>query len=269
MAEAVAETVTEEQFEPTMVGFLCNWCCYAGADLCGVSRYQYPPNLRVIRVMCSTRIDPFFIIEAFKNGADGVFIGGCHPGDCHYITGNYHTVNKVAMAKQLITHAGVNPDRLRLEWVSASEGEQFSKVITEFTDTIRGLGPCKAPTDIERSTNLSGAKRAALSFRLRSMVGREYNLKQEGNVYGEDVVDEDLDRLINEAIEAMYIRGLILELTIKEPRSVKQLAAEINKPAHEILNHIVYLRGNNLVTEAGLEGYTPLYQAAEFIGGGD
>jgi F420-non-reducing hydrogenase iron-sulfur subunit len=128
-------------FEPKIVGFLCNWCCYAGADLAGISRIQYPPNIRVIRVMCSGRIDPTFVFEAFKNGADAVFIGGCHPGDCHYQEGNYNTMRRFALLKKLLKQFGIEEERVRLEWVSAAEGERFAKIITEMTEEIKKLGP--------------------------------------------------------------------------------------------------------------------------------
>ena len=131
----------KEGFEPKIIGFCCNWCSYAGADLAGVSRLQYPPNLRMIRVMCSGSIDLEHILAAFRHGADGVFIGGCHPGDCHYMSGNYKTRRKVLLLKQLLTQFGIEPERLRLEWVSAAEGQRFAQVVTEFTEEIRKLGP--------------------------------------------------------------------------------------------------------------------------------
>jgi F420-non-reducing hydrogenase iron-sulfur subunit len=130
------------EFKPRIVGFLCNWCCYGGADLCGVSRFQYPSYLRVIRVMCSGRVDLSFILRAFSNGTDGVFIGGCHLNDCHYNTeGNYDAVNVVHLCKKLLERIGVNPDRLRLEWVSAGEGIRFAEVMNDFGQQIKMLGP--------------------------------------------------------------------------------------------------------------------------------
>ncbi len=130
------------EFKPRILGFLCNWCSYAGADLCGVSRYQYPPSLRVIRVMCSGRMDLEFVLRAFANGNDGVFIGGCWLGECHYVTeGNYDALSMMHLGKKLLEHAGLNPDRLRLEWVSASEGIRFAEVVTEFTGRLKELGP--------------------------------------------------------------------------------------------------------------------------------
>lgn len=128
-------------FEPKVIGFCCNWCAYAGADLAGISRIQYPPNLRMIRVMCSGTIDPLYILEAFQKGADGVFIGGCHPGDCHYMAGNYKTRRKVSLVKRLLSQLGVSPQRIRLEWVSAAEGQVFAQVVTDFIEKVKELGP--------------------------------------------------------------------------------------------------------------------------------
>ncbi|MCD6473652.1 MAG: hydrogenase iron-sulfur subunit [Thermoplasmata archaeon] len=131
-------------FEPKIVAFLCNWCAYAGADLAGVSRLKYPANIIPIRVLCSGRIDPEFILHAFRNGADGVFIGGCHPGDCHYIKGNYHARRRILLTKKLLKEMGINEKRLRLEWVSATEGRKFANVVSQFVEEIRQLGPLEA-----------------------------------------------------------------------------------------------------------------------------
>ena len=134
--------MAENGFEPLIIGFCCNWCSYAGADLAGVSRYQYPANIRIIRVMCSGRVDPKFVFEAFSEGADGVFIGGCWLDECHYVTnGNYHALEMTKRAKILMDRIGLNPGRLRLEWVSASEGIRFAEVMTSFTRQLKELGP--------------------------------------------------------------------------------------------------------------------------------
>ena len=138
-----------ETFEPYIVGFLCNWCGYAGADLAGTSRIQYPPNLRAIRLMCSGRVDPTFILTALKKGADGVLVVGCHPGDCHYINGNLRTERRVALLKKMLSDLGLDDRRVRLEWISASEGERFAAVVKEFVEEIRALGP----NPIEGNTN--------------------------------------------------------------------------------------------------------------------
>ncbi len=133
--------MTDPEFTPKIVGFLCNWCSYAGADLAGVSRIQYPPTLRIVRVMCSGRIHPIFILEAFKKGADGVLVAGCHDGDCHYLSGNYKAQNRVSLLKKVLEQFGLEPERLRLEWVSASEGDRFATVIKDMTEEIKKLGP--------------------------------------------------------------------------------------------------------------------------------
>lgn len=129
-------------FEPKIIGFLCNWCSYAGADLAGVSRIQYPPNIRIIRVMCSGRVDPAFILEAFKDGADGVLVAGCHlPSDCHYLSGNFKALRRITLLKKTLQAFGIEPERLRLEWVSASEGDKFAAIVRNMVDQIKNLGP--------------------------------------------------------------------------------------------------------------------------------
>jgi F420-non-reducing hydrogenase iron-sulfur subunit len=130
-------------FEPRILGFLCTWCSYTGADLAGTARMKYPPNMVPIRVMCSGRVDPAFILDAFRAGADGVIVCGCHPGDCHYVEGNYKCMRRIPLTKALLHQMGIDPHRVRLEWVSASEGGRFQKVISEFTEEIRALGPLK------------------------------------------------------------------------------------------------------------------------------
>ncbi len=130
-------------FEPRLIGFLCNWCSYSGADLAGVSRIPSAPNLRSVRVMCTGRVDPTFVLRAFQLGADGVLISGCHPGDCHYAEGNYKAMRRVALLRAVLKANGVDPRRLRIEWVSASEGEKFARVVNEFTAQVRELGPLR------------------------------------------------------------------------------------------------------------------------------
>lgn len=131
----------EETFEPLIIGFCCNWCSYAGADLAGVSRQQYPPNLRIIRVMCSGMVHPNLVIDALTKGADGVLICGCHIGDCHYLEGNIKAENRKEAIELMLEDFGIEPERFRLEWVSASEGPRFASVVREMTETVRALGP--------------------------------------------------------------------------------------------------------------------------------
>ncbi len=133
--------VAENSFEPKIVGFLCNWCSYAGADLAGTSRLSYPQNVRIIRVPCSGRVDPLFVVKAFQDGADGVMVLGCHPGDCHYQQGNYIARRRYALMHRLLEFTGLETERLLVEWVSASEGARFADLVTDFTERVRALGP--------------------------------------------------------------------------------------------------------------------------------
>ncbi|CAN2042093.1 F420-non-reducing hydrogenase iron-sulfur subunit D [Candidatus Magnetomoraceae bacterium gMMP-15] len=130
-------------WQPTIAAFFCNWCTYGAADLAGVSRMQYPPNIRVIRIPCSGRLSPKFILSAFRNGADGVWISGCHPGDCHYLEGNYYARRKFALLKNLLEFIGLEPGRLHFSWVSSAESTKFVEVVTEVTNAVKALGPAK------------------------------------------------------------------------------------------------------------------------------
>lgn len=149
MAAREQVAVQEEQaparaeWEPRVIAFLCNWCSYAGADLAGVSRIQYPPNIRIIRVPCSGRVNPLFIIKSLQQGADGVLVSGCHPGDCHYISGNYYARRRFALLKSVLEYVGVEPRRVHFSWVSAAEGQKFSQVVTDVVETVRALGPAR------------------------------------------------------------------------------------------------------------------------------
>ena len=133
--------MTDKTWEPKIIAFLCTWCSYAGADLAGVSRFQYPPNIRIVKVPCSGRISPNLILNALRTGADGVLVSGCHPGDCHYISGNYFARRRFALFENLLEFVGIEPDRVNFSWVSASEGEQFAKIVKDVTARVKELGP--------------------------------------------------------------------------------------------------------------------------------
>ena len=130
----------DNDYEPRIVGFLCNWCSYAGADGAGTARIKYPSNMRVVRVMCSGRVSPELVLRTFRQGADGVIVLGCHIGDCHYVEGNHRTAKRIPMLRNLLGYAGIHPDRLRLEWASAAEGPILAEIVTEFTERVRQLG---------------------------------------------------------------------------------------------------------------------------------
>jgi F420-non-reducing hydrogenase iron-sulfur subunit len=129
------------EFEPRIVGFLCNWCAYSGADLAGTSRIQYPPNIRVIRLMCTGALDPIYVLRAFLEGADGILIAGCHPGDCHYLNGNYKARRRVAILKEILKELGLEEDRVWLRWISASEGQRFADTVKEMVEYLKAKGP--------------------------------------------------------------------------------------------------------------------------------
>lgn len=252
-------------FEPKIVVFLCNWCSYAGADLAGVSRYQYPTNIRAVRVMCSTRISAHIVLELFKEGADGVMVSGCHIGDCHYINGNLFTERRVKLAENLLELAGVEPERLRLEWVSAAEGEKYSQVITSFVNKVKELGPTPVSKDKKLVTRMEAAVDAAKYFRLKTLTSKEVKLTGKGNVYEEVVDPKEYDLMIERAIEDEYQKSLILTLSNHEARSVKELAKEIGEPTDRTLDHVVTLRAMNMLALDHIDGTTPKYKA--IVGG--
>ena len=253
-------------FEPRIIGFCCNWCAYAGADLAGVSRIQYPPNIRIVRVMCSGRVDPVIVLETLAGGADGVLVMGCHPGDCHYIDGNLQTERKIKMLKKLLARTDLGSERLRLEWVSASEGARFAELVKGFTNQIRELGPSPLAGDEPDRKVLAdvlAAKAAAGNFRLRLMVGREKSVIDEGDVYGEKVLEEELDKILEEVIDAEYVRNKIYLWLKEEPLSVKELAKRLDMDPRKVLRHMVVLRRRRWITVDRVEGTSPLYTALE------
>lgn len=250
-------------FEPKILGFLCNWCSYAGADLAGVSRIQYPPNLRVIRVMCSGRIDPVIVLEAFRHGIDGVAVLGCHFGDCHYLTGNYQAERKMKLTQKILARTGFIPDRLYLDWVSAAEGQLFAQMIGDFTKKIKEIGPFGIPEALDKdelNTRLLACQNALRGEKLRWLAGKEMELVEEQNVYGEKVLQEDFDRLVNENIEKEYVESQITILLEDKALSVKEIASQIQVPPRDVLRHISAMENIGLVTMTEIEGRSPKYQ---------
>ena len=233
--------VARREFEPRILGFLCNWCCYAGADLAGVSRYQYPPNIRVIRLMCSGRVDPAFILRAFSNGADGVFIGGCWPGECHYITeGNYEAITVMHICRKLLELIGMKPERLRLEWVSASEGIRFAEVITDFTNKLKEFGPLGTGEGIDQN---------GLTFKLKAiknllpyikLVERErlrIRFKTEAE-YNEFFTSDEVHRLFHELIVDKLAMSQIMVLLRERPLSTGEISEILGLEPSEVTRHL-------------------------------
>jgi len=214
-------------------------------------------------VMCSGRVEPIFVIRALENGLDGVIVMGCHLGDCHYIDGNYEAVNKFKMLQKLLNPIGLG-DRIRLEWVSASEGVRFGQVITEFTEHIKSLGPSPLR---EKETNqhlleeLEAIAHVVEDFRLRALVARKRKITEEGNVYEKIIPEENYEELLEDAMNAEVIRSKIyLNLQIG-PLSVKELSKRLNLDSASVLKHIVTLRQQGKVALDRIEGLTPYYVA--------
>jgi len=215
------------EFEPKLLGFLCNWCCYAGADLAGVSRYQYPPNIRIIRLMCTGRVDPSFILRAFSNGIDGVFVGGCWLGECHYLTqGNYHALSMMHLTKKLLKQIDIPPERLRLEWVSASQGIRFAEVMTDFTGQIKELGPLRLgegsnghglKAKLEAASGLVPYLRLVERERLRV----HFETREE---YEEFFNSAEVDRLFNALISDKLAIRQILSLLREKPLTTGEIS---------------------------------------------
>jgi NADH-quinone oxidoreductase subunit E len=229
--------VAGHEFKPRILGFLCNWCCYAGADLAGVSRYQYPPSIRVIRVMCSGRVDPAFILRAFSNGADGVFVGGCWPGECHYITeGNYLALSMMHILRKLLESIGVNAERLRLEWVSASEGIRFAEVTTDFTRKLKELGPLGTGENglglrLEAVKNLLPYIKLVERERLRV----RFETEEE---YMEFFTSDEVDRLFHELILDKLAISQIMLLLRESPLSGGEISEILGLNPSEVSRHL-------------------------------
>ena len=253
-----------KKFEPKLLGFLCNWCAYAGADLAGVSRFQYPANMRVIRVMCSGRVDPTFIFQALKSGVDGVAVLGCHHGDCHYQTGNYEAENKMHMTQQVLQRVGIEPERLYLDWVSAAEGKRFSEVVTFFTNQIASLGPIDQIK--EYKDRLILGEKIVESIRLRWLVGKQRELMEKGNVYHEKIDKDKLTTIITENIEKEYrIQQLLSHM--HHPQTIPSLAKKVSLNPTDVARYVTHLENAGTITLVDITDDKPRYQLADIEGG--
>lgn len=238
------------EFKPTIIGFLCNWCCYGGADLCGVSRFQYPPYLRVIRLMCSGRVDLSFIFRAFAKGADGVFIGGCHLNDCHYNPeGNYDALGNTLMAKRILVHLGVNPERLRLEWVSAGEGVRFADIMIDFSAKVKALGRLGSSEGIaipelasrlDMATDLVPYIKLVERERLRVPVRTE-----EG--YQKFFGSEEFTEMFNELVLDKLVMSRIMGFLRKSPVAAAEISGGLDLAPSEVARHLHELTEQGLV----------------------
>lgn len=245
-------------FEPKILSFLCNWCAYAGADLAGISRFQYPPNTRVIRVMCSGRVDPSFIPKVLLAGYDGVMILGCHPGDCHYLTGNIQAERKINLTRKLFEMAGIGSERILLDWVSAGEGERFAQVVRQFVEKIQNLGPF--PLNQEIREKLQAIKASLEGEKIRWMVGKGPELLEKENVYHEYVPSEKLDKLIEGTIRDEFIKNRIVFLVESKPLGATEISQTLNLKLNETLTYLVSLVGEGRIGfDPSEEGKIPKY----------
>ncbi|MEK6654851.1 MAG: hydrogenase iron-sulfur subunit [Thermodesulfobacteriota bacterium] len=232
-------------FEPKILSFLCNWCAYAGADLAGISRFQYPPNTRAIRVMCSGRIDPAFIPRAFLSGFDGVMILGCHPGDCHYLTGNIQAERKMTLTRRLLVQEGIENERLFLDWVSAGEGQRFAQLMSRFIEQIRVLGPF--PQTEEMAGKLQAIQAALEGEKIRWMVGKAPELMEKDNVYGERVDPEKIKAVLEDTVRDELTKSRILILLEAGPMAARDIGARLHLTLKETLAYIVSLVGEGKI----------------------
>jgi len=245
-----------ETFEPKILAFLCNWCSYAGADLAGVSRFQYPPNIRVIRTMCSGRVDPMYIIEGLKNGFDAAVVFGCHIGDCHYLEGNAYAVKRMRMLENLLDLCGIGRSRTALRWVSAAEGQIFADTVTDLTQSVRALGRFDAEGF---NMQLGALERTLAAPRIRWLTGVDRQVTERGNVYGEKVDEEKFQSLLKQAVVDEYQKALILESLKQGPRSVREMAAVTELPVYTVSLRLNDLEKNGLTELKGYEGSTPKF----------
>ena len=250
--------VIEMTFEPKILSFLCNWCAYAGADLAGISRFQYPPNTRVIRVMCSGRVDPVFIPKAFLAGFDGIMILGCHPGDCHYLTGNFQAEKKIQLTRKLFEMAGIGSERILLDWVSAGEGERFAQVVRQFVEKMRQLGPFDLDPEAKERLRAIGA--SLEGEKIRWMVGKGPELLEKENVYGERLPKERIQEVIEGTIRDEFIKNRIMLLVGSKPLAAAEISKTLNLQLKDTLPYLVSLVGEGRIGfDPSEEGKVPRY----------
>lgn len=252
----------EKDFEPLIIAFLCNWCSYAGADFAGVSRYQYPTSLRIIKVMCSGRVDPFLIFEAFHEGADGVLVAGCHLGDCHYISGNIEAQQKMKYVVRAIERSKIPVQRFRYKWISASEGKLFAETVAEFTEELKKLGPISKEVidGVPTMDKIVAAENEFLDFTVRWMIGKEKILLDEGNVYGEKLDPDHLTRIVNEVVDTKYLKFLILRVIKDTPLSVADLSEKLEIEQREIFDCLMQLKNEGSINIVGFKDDYPIFQ---------
>ncbi len=246
-------------FQPRILGFLCNWCSYAGADLAGVSRIQYRPNIRVIRVMCSGRVDPVFIVNAFLRKIDGVMVLGCHFGDCHYLNGNYNAEKRIVAAQELLAFTEIAKDRLYLDWVSAAEGERFANLANTFVNKIRDIGPITISEQTEAM--LLSVRDVLQSELFRHLTGVEYQITERENAYGEKIPAEDFKKKLNGILYQEYIRARICRLLKSNYYTVPEIARILNIAPDLAFESVCSLQEKGSVSMIEIRNEYPIYGA--------
>jgi F420-non-reducing hydrogenase iron-sulfur subunit len=253
-------------FRPKIIGFVCTWSMPQEIETRSPQAMEGRPKMHLVRVMCVGRIDPVIILDTFARGADGVLLIGCPTPDCHYVTGNIQAENKVKVVKKILALTGVNADRLRLELVSATDLEPFSIVVDVFRNHIITLGPSplagESP-DEKILLNVLAAKEAAADSRLRVMTGREEELTEAMNVYGERIRQGEFDEILDEIVNKEFLRQKIRLLTSQKPLSVRDIAVETNATPAVVLRQIVDMRRKRMIALDHIEATTPLYKALE------
>lgn len=245
--------------QPKIICFMCNWV-FCEEEL------RVPENFNILRVPCIGRMDPVLILETFANGADGVMLVGCKPADCHFVDGNLHAERAVKMLKNLLSLSGLGSERLRLILFSPLEDRDFNRYASEFSEEIcaLGLSPLKnTESALKITANIMAAKNAASAFRLRVLLGREEELTELENAYGERISKEEYDSMLDDIIKAEFIRYKIHYLTREKPLSVRQLAEILGLKPSLVLRHITNMRRKGMITMDRVEGNTPLYRALE------
>lgn len=242
--------MADSAYKPRMIGIICNWCCYGGADLCGVSRFQYPPYIRLVRVMCSARVDLLHILRAFANGQDAVFVGGCHLCDCHYVTnGNFNAYAMVQVGRRMLKHLGIFPERLRIEWVSAGEGIRFANFMNEYAAELEKMGPlgkAEGMSDEELKGKLEAARRLvpyvklALTNKLRASERTE-------EAYHRFFGGPEFDRLFEEAVAGRLETSRIMLLLRGGPLSTAEIAKASGLSPSQVSGYLVRASGQGLV----------------------
>jgi len=254
-------------FDPRILAFTCNWCSYAGADLAGTSRIDYSTNVRLIRVMCSGRVDPIHVLEAFRNGADGVLVTGCHPGDCHYMNGNTVAEMRVKFLKMYLEQLGIEPERLRLEWISATEGERFARIVDEMVEKMRELGPSSlknrgaktSPSSERLMKMLEAAIGVVGDERVRWLIGRSKDILSSGKI------DEPrLESLMRDVLKTETERWLLIrELQGRSPLTIEELTEATDVAMRDVVSHVMALQGLRRVRAVGEKDHQYLYTLSE------